>query len=138
MNQQEERVVSKDQLSESGQSTAGTPPSDSMQELHIEVGAGDSGEDIVQRLKLPPVGGENYPKAVIVLIGTTSLSDDGPQHIPARLVQLFGRGLAKAVAGDHALVIDASKGDEAAAALSGAVFDASDNALLIKVGEGSQ
>jgi len=106
--------------------------------LHIEVGAGDSGEDIVQRLKLPPVGGENYPKAVIVLIGTTSLSDDGQQHIPARLVQLFGRGLAKAVAGDHALVIDASKGDEAAAALSGAVFDASDNALLIKVGEGSQ
>jgi len=70
------------------------------------------------------------PKAITLIVGGTDLVDG---ELQARLVQLFCRGLARAVAANGTILIDRSVGSAAIPALSKTLLDCTGNTTLLRV-----
>src|SRR5438876_1145042 len=85
----------------------------------VEAAPGASAKDITNALGLMTQGAV-IPKAVIVIVGGTDIQND---KLQARLLQLFSRGLARAVAQNGALIIDGSTESEVVSTLGKALLD---------------
>jgi hypothetical protein len=70
------------------------------------------------------------PKAITLIVGGTDLVDG---ELQARLVQLFCRGLARAVAANGTILIDRSVGSAAIPALSKTLLDCTSNTTLLRI-----
>ena len=100
----------------------------------VETVPGASAKDITNALGLITQGAV-IPKAVILIVGGTSILDS---ELQARLLQLFSRGLARAVLSNGALIIDGSAEGEAMTALGKALLDHSNKASLLGIANDGQ
>ena len=95
----------------------------------VETSLDATAKDIITKLGL------TNPETVILVLGGDDLPDAGLQ---SRLVQLFSRGVARAVLDNNALIIDGGTGSGMLTALAQAVVERNNNLLLLGTADASK
>ncbi len=90
----------------------------------VETSTNTTANEIITQLKL------NAHKAVILILGDVDIPDAGSR---AHLLQLFSRGIARAVAGNDVLIIDGGIESEVMAGLGKALLGRANNVRIVQM-----